>query len=337
MPDRVLVTGAAGFIGSHLVDALIDGGAEVVGLDNLSMGRRENLSRHATERRFRLVVGDVCDSGAVAAAASGCGAVVHLAAFKIPRYGNALQTLRVNALGTANVLEVAQTIGSRVVLASTSDVYGKSADLPYTESGNLTLGPPTVGRWAYAVSKLYNEHLALAYREAHGLRVAVLRLFGAYGPRQHRSWWGGPQSVFIEHLVRGEAVPIHGDGRQTRTFTYVADTVAALLAALRRPEADGEIINVGGDFEVSIVALARLVHRVLGLEGEPSIEWVPYASFARDYEDVHRRVPDTRKAERLLGFSARVALAEGLRLTIAWQRPLIEAERRVGAGGEPAA
>jgi UDP-glucose 4-epimerase len=326
------VTGAAGFIGSHLVDALLTQGAEVVGFDNLSMGCRENLAQHAALPRFRLVVGDVRDDRALAEAAAGCDRIAHLAALKIPRYGNSLQTLQVNAVGTANVLEVARETGARVVLTSTSDVYGKSSDFPYAEDGDLTLGPPTIGRWAYAASKLYNEHLALAYREAYDLGVTVLRLFGAYGPRQHRSWWGGPQAVFIERLLRGESVPIHGDGHQTRTFTYVADTVAGITAALALGGAGGEIVNIGGASEISILALARLVHRLLGFEGEPSIEWVPYASFARDYEDVRRRVPDTRKAESLLGFTARVPLEEGLRLTIAWQRPLVEAERRGGTG-----
>jgi UDP-glucose 4-epimerase len=330
--ERVLVTGAAGFIGSHLVDALLEAGIAVVGLDDLSMGCRENLVQRAEQPRFELRVGDVCDPDAVRQAARGCDHIVHLAALKIPRYGGALRTLEVNASGAGCVLEEARSSGARVILISTSDVYGKSGSLPYAESGDLTLGPPTVGRWAYAASKLYAEHLGFAFREAHGLRVAVLRLFGAYGPRQHRSWWGGPQSVFIERLLRGEAVPIHGDGRQTRTFTFVSDTVAGILAALRCDQADGEILNIGAAVETDILGLARLLHGLLGLSGEPVIEWVPYSSFARGYEDVRRRVPDPARAQKLLGFCARVPLEEGLRRTIAWQRPLVEAELREARG-----
>ncbi len=325
---RILVTGAAGFIGSHLVDALIARGHHVVGFDNFSMGKRENLAQHAREPRFRLIEGDVRDAAAVRAAAHGCDRIAHLAAFKIPRYGNSLTTLLVNSFGTELVLEAARDTGAKVVLASTSDVYGKSAQLPFREDGDLVLGPSTGRRWSYAVSKLYNEHLAFAYQEAHGLRVSVLRFFGAYGPRQHRSWWGGPQSVFIEAMLRGEKVPIHGDGRQTRTFTFVEDTVAGVVAALERDQANGEILNVGGGVETDILSLALLIHRLLGLPGEPPIEMVPYASFSRNYEDVRRRVPHTEKAERLLGVRAQVPLEEGLRRTIAWQRPLVEAELR---------
>ena len=330
---RVLVTGAAGFIGSNLVDALIARGYRVVGFDNFSMGKRENLVQHAKEPRFHMVEGDVRDPQALRAAADGCDRVAHLAAYKIPRYGNSLNTLLVNSFGTELVLETARETGAKVVLASTSDVYGKSPLLPFREDGDLVLGPSTSRRWSYAVSKLYNEHLAFAYQEAHNLRVSILRFFGSYGPRQHRSWWGGPQSVFVEAMLRGEKVPIHGDGKQTRTFTFVQDTVAGVVAALERDEANGEILNVGGGAETDILSLALLIHRLLELRGEPPIEMVPYASFSKNYEDVRRRVPSTEKAERILQFKAQVPLDEGLRRTISWQRPLIEAELAEGSRG----
>jgi UDP-glucose 4-epimerase len=330
---RILVTGAAGFIGSHLVDALLARGYQVVGYDNFSMGKRENLVHLAGEPRFRLVEGDVRDPAAVRAAAEGCERVAHLAAYKIPRYGNSLTTLLVNSFGTEVVLEAAREAGAKVVFASTSDVYGKSGQLPFREDGDLVLGPSTGRRWSYAVSKLYNEHLGFAYQEAYGLRVSALRFFGSYGPRQHRSWWGGPQSVFVEAMLRGEKVPIHGDGKQTRTFTFVEDTVAGVVAALESDKADGEILNIGGGTEIEILALAQLIHRLLGLPGEPRIEMVPYASFSKNYEDVRRRVPDASKAERLLGFKAKVAIEEGLRRTIAWQRPLVEAD--LGSAPKP--
>jgi UDP-glucose 4-epimerase len=330
-PRRILVTGAAGFIGSHLVDALMARGYAVVAFDNLSMGRRENFAHHEGDARFRFVLGDVRDRSAVGRALEGCQLVAHLAAYKIPRYGHSLDTLLVNSFGTEMVFEAARETGAKVVIASTSDVYGKSAALPFREDGDLVLGPSVGRRWSYAASKLYNEHLAFAYQEAFGLRVSVLRFFGAYGPRQHRSWWGGPQSVFIEAMLRGEKVPIHGDGQQTRTFTFVGDTVAGVVAALEHDQANGEILNIGGGTEINILSLAQLVHRLLELPGDPPIEMVPYASFSRGYEDVRRRVPDTEKAEKLIGFKAVVPLEEGLRRTIAWQRPLVEAELRDAA------
>lgn len=332
----VAVTGSAGFIGSHLVDRLLALGHRVHGVDNLSFGLRENFEHHLGHPGFRFHKVDVRDEVALAEATADCDAFVHLAALKIPRYGNALATLQVNHAGAANVLELARQRCRKVVLASTSDVYGMNPELPFQEEGNLVLGPPTVKRWSYAVSKLYDEHLALAYAEEYRLPVVALRFFGSYGPRHHLSWWGGPQSVFFEHCFAKKPLPIHGDGLQTRSFTFIDDLVEGIVAALLRPEADGQVLNLGSDEEVTILELAREVHRASGVEGELQLEFIPYRSFTgKRYDDVRRRVPDCSRAAQLLGWQARVRLADGLALTAPWHRMAMTG--RVSAVREPPA
>lgn len=333
------VTGCAGFLGSHVVDALLAQGHKVIGVDNLAYGSRENLRQCMDHPDFQFEVADVTDRPRVMELLQGCDVLVHLAAHKIPRYGNALDTLLVNADGTRAVLDVARQrarrgLPVRVALASTSDVYGKSPQLPFAEDQNLVLGPSDVPRWAYATSKLFDEHLGFAYHDECGFPVSLMRFFGSYGPRHHLSWWGGPQSVFITAVLRGQALTVHGDGLQTRTFTYVEDTVRGILACCQRHLEGCHIYNLGAaSGEINIVDFAGLVHQMvrqccpdLGLPQEALLEMVPYQSFSkRPYEDVRRRVPDTTKAQQLLGFEARVDLEEGLRRTILWHRRALEA------------
>jgi UDP-glucose 4-epimerase len=330
--QRILVTGAAGFLGSHLVDRLLLEGYEVTGLDNLSMGTLKNLAQHAANPAFRLVQGDVADAGVFAGLSGRFDSVVHLAAFKIPRYGKAIDTLRINSRGTENVLEFARQAADKCVVASTSDIYGRNPKLPFSEDDDSVLGCSKVARWGYAVSKLFDEHLAFAYQDAYGLPVTVLRFFGSYGPRQHLSWWGGPQSVFIDAVLNDREIPIHGDGLQTRSFTYVSDTVDGIYAATVRPEANGEIFNIGSTHEITILDLARTIQRLIDSTTPLRFRLVPYESFTgRGYEDVRRRIPDVSRAERILGVKATVDLETGLALTIDWQRRVT-----AGAAGVPA-
>lgn len=319
---RVLVTGVAGFLGSNLLDRLLDDGHDVVGIDNLSMGSIANIEHRLDDDRFRFLQADVTDPATFARIDDRLTHVVHLAAFKIPRYGNAADTLKVNYEGTSNVLDFGRGRSLKFVLASTSDVYGRNPALPFSESGtDSVIGSSKSPRWAYAVSKLFDEHLAYAYADAYGFPVALLRFFGSYGPRQHLSWWGGPAPVFIDAVLRDEPVKIHGDGSQTRTFTYVTDTVDGIYRALTSAGADGEIINIGGGEEISILDFAHLVKEVVGTPGPLKYDLVEYRSFTgKPYEDVMRRVPDTSFAEQCIGFEARVGLREGLERTVAWQR-----------------
>lgn len=315
---RVLVTGGAGFIGANLCRALLAMGEQVVVLDDLSHGFRRNIEELLPHERFEFVIGDVRDRAAVLEAAEGANLIVHLAAGKIPRYGSALETLQVNARGGEHVLDAARETGARLVHASTSDVYGMSPDLPFREDGNLVLGTSHVRRWAYAVSKLYDEHLAQAYREEYEIEAVSLRFFGSYGEFQNTTWWGGPQSVFIHRALRDMPLELHGDGRQTRSFTYVGDTVAGVMGAMYTPEADGEILNIGGDHEITIHDLACKVWDIVRPGEPPRLECIPYSTFGK-YQDVRRRVPDTSRAHELFGFDAKVGLDEGLRRAVAWQ------------------
>jgi UDP-glucose 4-epimerase len=320
---HILVTGAAGFLGSNFVGRALAAGHRVMGVDNLSMGLRENVSAFLTSDSFKFLERDITHAHVfddVAADTIDC--ILHLAAFKIPRYGKAIDTLKINYVGTEAVLELARRLQCKTVIASTSDVYGRNPALPFSEATtDSVIGSSKSPRWAYAVSKLFDEHLALAYSDAYGFPVSILRFFGAYGPNQPLSWWGGPPPVFIECVLEGRPIPIHGTGEQTRSFTFVSDTVEGIYQACVRDAANGEIINIGSQEEVTILELARRIKQVSGTPGELQIQWVPYESFSkRKYEDVMRRVPDGALCEKLLGVRPQILLDDGLSRTIAWQR-----------------
>ena len=231
-----------------------------------------------------------------------------------------------NVEGAHTACDVALALDVPVIITSTSDVYG-NATPPFAEDDPVVLGPSTTRRWAYAVSKLYDEHIALALAEEKGLRTTILRLFNVYGPRNHPSWWGGPITAFTETLLDGGIMELHGDGRQVRSFTYVTDTVDGFVRALDTPEAQGEILNIGSDEPITIVKLAAAVQESLGIAGPLRAKLLPYEKIGGRYQDVRCRIPDTEKAERLLGFNAGVALEEGLAKSIAWHL-----ERRAGTG-----
>ena len=205
---KFLITGVAGFLGSNLADRALADGHEVVGLDNLSMGRIENIAKALDNRSFRFLQRDVTLPETFADLATDFDVIVHLAAFKIPRYGKAIDTLKINYQGTETALEFARRLNCKIVLASTSDVYGRNPKLPFSEEGtDHVIGSSKAPRWAYAVSKLFDEHLALAYQDAYGFPVVLLRFFGSYGPNQNTTWWGGPQSVFIDCVLNDKPIP----------------------------------------------------------------------------------------------------------------------------------
>jgi UDP-glucose 4-epimerase len=320
MTKKVLVTGVAGFIGSNLLPELLKKGYEVVGLDNLSQGFMRNLEPY--KKDFRFVEADVREQGSLATLLSGVDIIVHLAAYKIPRYGNAIDTLLVNSQGTYNLLELAKERKIKVVFTSTSDVYGKNKALPFSEESDLVLGPTNIKRWAYAGSKIFDELMLFAYHEQFEVPIAIIRYFGGYGPNQNPTWWGGPQSVFIDAILTGKPLDIHGDGLQTRSFTYVTDHVDGTMRVIESDKAIGEVFNIGNTREITIIDLAKLVWKVAGKAGEPPLKFIPYKSFSGKYEDVMRRVPDITKARNVLGFDPKVDMETGLKLAYEWQRQL---------------
>ena len=338
---KIGITGVAGFIGSNLADALIARGHEVVGLDNLSMGSLGNIEHLQGCSEFAFHKIDVRDLEEMRQAFRSVDCIVHLAAFKIPRYGKAIETLEINSIGGKNVLELGRDGLRRVVLASTSDIYGKNPAVPFSETSDSIIGPTTVPRWSYAVSKLFDEHMALAYHSSYALPVTILRFFGSYGPRQHLSWWAGPQSVFISAVLKDEPVEIHGDGKQTRSFTYITDLVDGIMRAIEYDREPTAIFNLGNTEEVSILELAHLVHELCATSRPLKLKIVPYASIGGNYEDVMRRIPDITRARVVLGFEPCVGLREGLIKTIEWQEaamglPLLSrrqaVHQAVGAG-----
>lgn len=317
---RVLVTGGAGFIGSHLVERLLAEGYSVTVLDDLSGGRLGNLGDVRDHPGLRVIIGDVRDPAVLQAALEGVGVVFHLAAVVgVPRVlADPLRAIRVNVEGTERVLEACAERGISVCVASSSEVYGKGVRWPAAEGDDLRLGPATVPRWAYAVSKLLDEHLAMAWAR-RGLRVSVVRYFNVYGPRADPHGYGYVIARFMDQILRGEPITVYGDGQQTRSFIYVMDAVEGTLRAGLSPVAFGHIFNIGHSEEISILALAEKIRAIA--RSRVPIRFLPLSEvYGPDFEEVPRRVPDVSKARVLLGFEARVTLDDGLQRTWEWWR-----------------
>ncbi len=285
------------------------------------MGSVDNLVEVAGSDAFELVVSDMRDVDAYRQALGDAEAVIHLAAKKIPKYGHATDTLLMNSECAHLVLDEAAANGTRVLMASTSDVYGMSPKQPVAEEDELVIGPSTVKRWAYAVSKLFDEHLALAYAAEQDVDVTLMRFFNSYGPHHHRSWWGGPQSLFIDAALGGETLTVHGDGSQQRCFTYASDLVEGIALCLESERLSSEVINLGNpDGEVTILELAQLVCELTERDPQNAIEFIPHEGLFGKYQEVQRRVPDITKARELLDYAPHVTLREGLTETVAWHR-----------------
>ena len=300
------------------MDRLLAQGHQVVVLDNLSTGRTESISQDLANQGLIFYEGSILDSELVSRAASGCQAIFHLAA--VVGVGNVvtnpLEGILVNSRGTENVLRAAFDLGAKVLLASTSEIYGKNTKIPFHEDDDRLLGSTSVSRWSYSTAKALDEHMAFAYAE-RGLPITIVRYFNSYGPRCGISGYGSVISRFISSALAGETLRVHGDGEQTRCFCYVEDTVEGSLRAMSRPEGLGRVFNIGKDSEITISELAK---KIIELTDSTSrTEHIPYKEvFGDRFEDVRRRVPDVSRAEQLLGFKARISLEEGLKKTIEW-------------------
>ena len=299
---RVLVTGGAGFIGSHLSEALLDRGDEVWALDDLSTGRLENLSTFARHPRFHFVEGSVLDGSTVQGLVSQCERVFHLAAAVGVKFvlENPLRSLRTNIRGTEEVLEACARHRRRVVLFSSSEVYGKGIAVPFAENDDRVMGPTHKLRWSYACAKAVDECLAQAYWEHEQLKVTVVRCFNTCGPRQTGAYGMVIPSMVLRAL-RDEPILVYGDGQQSRCFSAVSDVVRGSLLLADCEAAEGEIFNIGSDEEVTIAQLAERV-RTMCASSSP-IEFVPYEQiYGRSFEDLRRRVPSLIKIHRYVGY-----------------------------------
>ena len=313
---RLLVTGGAGYIGSHLVDALLDEGHEVAVLDNLTTGRMANLQHRLKEIRF--VNGSILDDALVQSEVERVDQVFHLAAAVGVRniVEDPLHSLLINTRGTENVLAACFHHWKKVLVASTSEVYGKTAQIPMREDDDRVLGPTTVHRWSYSTAKAIDEHLAFAYG-AVGLPVVIVRYFNSYGPRLDEKGYGSVVANFMRGSLAGEPLAVHGDGRQSRCFTYVDDTVRGTQLAAFTPEAEGMVINLGTTAETTILELAAMIRDRVG--STSPVEFVDYASYyGPGFEDTLRRVPDITRARAILGWEPTVDLSDGLDRTLKW-------------------
>jgi UDP-glucose 4-epimerase len=313
---RILVTGGAGFIGSHLSEALLDRGHEVWALDDLSTGRLENLSSFERHPRFRFLEGDVADQALVNGVVAQCEQVFHLAAAVGVKYvlENPLRSLLTNIRGSEVVLEACDAHHRKVMLFSSSEVYGKGVSVPFSEDDDRLMGPTHKLRWSYACGKAVDECLAQAYHQQRQLPVTVVRCFNTCGPRQTGAY-GMVIPNMIGRALRGEPILVFGDGTQTRCFSAVSDVVRGVLMLMDTPGAEGEIFNVGTDEEISVLDLAKRIQRMC--DSRSSIQFVPYEQvYGKSFEDMSRRVPDLSKIERFTGYRPEVSLDGLLEITV---------------------
>src|SRR5437762_7156787 len=316
---RVLITGGAGFIGSHLADAYLQRGDEVFVIDDLSTGSIENIRHLKDHPRFHYTIENVHNQPVTAELVDQCDVIFHLAAAVGVKLivESPVRTIETNVHGTEVVLSLANKKKKRVLIASTSEVYGLSAEVPFREDGNLVMGATTKGRWSYACSKAIDEFLALAYWREKKLPTIVVRLFNTVGPRQ-TGQYGMVIPTFVKQALTGRPITVYGDGKQSRCFGYVGDVVGALIKLMDHPEAVGQVFNIGSNREITIFDLARRVKELTNSKSE--IVFVPYdEAYEEGFEDMPRRVPDIRKVNALVGFRPEMKLDGILRSVIDYQ------------------
>jgi UDP-glucose 4-epimerase len=324
--SNFLITGGAGFIGSHLCEALLSAGHCVTAFDNLSTGNVRNLKQCHKSSHFTFVEGDVLNATAVARAIQDADVVVHLAAaLGVQRIlQQPVQTLEVNVLGTHHILNAARENDCRVLIASTSEVYGKGVRVPFSEDDDLLLGATSKSRWGYATSKMLDEFMALAYHQEYQTDAVIFRLFNTVGPRQSNEY-GMVLPRLVRQALLSEPLTIFGDGLQSRCFCHVTDVVRAILDLLLRPEASGQVFNIGNTEEVTILSLAEKIIQLCGSESQ--ISYVPYSdAYPAGFEDMRRRVPNTQKIQALSGWQPCYSLTQIIDSVIEYERAMLSNE-----------
>jgi UDP-glucose 4-epimerase len=305
---QVLITGGAGFIGSHLAERLIARGDQVCVIDDLSTGSVENIRALKAHRNFEYFIDSLINERLMAELVDSADVIYHLAAAVGVKLivESPTRTMETNIRGTEIVLELAAKKKKRVLITSTSEVYGKSETIPFREENDLVLGPPDKGRWSYACSKLIDEFLAIAYWKEKAVPTVVARMFNVVGPRQ-TGRYGMVVPSLIKQALAGEDLTVYGDGLQTRCFTHVRDAIQALVALAEHPQANGDVFNIGSTEEISVLELARRIKRLTNSESE--IIFIPYdKAYEQGFEDMRRRVPDLTKINRLIGYAPTMTL-----------------------------
>ena len=326
---RVLITGGAGFIGSHLAEACLANGDEVYIIDDLSTGTIENIHHLQEDSRFAnklfVHIDTILHHDLMVELIGICDIVFHLAAAVGVLYilENPLESIKINIQGTEKVLELCNKFKKKVLIASTSEVYGKHTHAPLVETDNIIYGPSSKFRWSYAASKLMDEFTALAYYRTHGLEVIITRLFNTVGPRQTGTY-GMVIPRFVAQALSNKPLTVYGDGSQTRTFTYVKDVVQALMALVKAEDAVGQVLNVGGTEEITIFDLAQKIITATGSKSKT--EFIPYdKAFGKDFEDMQRRVPGIEKIKKIIGFNPKTDIDEILKQVIDFTEQKIQA------------
>jgi UDP-glucose 4-epimerase len=309
---HTLITGGAGFIGSHLAEALLRRGDQVTVIDDLSTGRFENIEPLTADKNFRFALETITNETVMDRLGSECDRILHLAAAVGVELivNDPVRTIETNVMGSEAVLRVARRYRRKVFLASTSEVYGKNNKVPFSEEDDGVFGATTVTRWAYATSKALDEFLALAYHRSHYLPVVIGRFFNTVGPRQSAQY-GMVIPRFVSQALRGDPITVYDDGAQSRCFCNVRDVVRAILLLIENPAAEGQVFNIGSTEEISMRALAEMVKSRTGSASE--IAFIPYQqAYKGGFEDMRQRIPDIQKVRRVTGWQPEITLAKTL-------------------------
>lgn len=323
----ILITGAAGFVGSHLTERCLNAGYRVIAVDDMSQGMTINLNKCRKQKEFHFIKADLTEASTVGKISEVFSklkikkieAIIHLAAKKIPRYGGRNKTIAANFNTTQTVCEVGSKFKSKIVFASTSDVYGLTKDFPFKEDGAVVFGPSYVGRWSYGASKYLSEQLLWGYHEDFDLPIVILRIFGVYGPRMVKGWKGNAVSAFFEQSVGGKKIDLHGTGEQTRSFVFIEDLIEGILKAIKLKSAENRIINIGSREVISMKELAGKIFRLVNHDKRAKYKYVSYKSFTgREYQDIMAKLPDLKTAKKYLNWSPRTVLDDGLKETFDW-------------------
>jgi len=313
---KALITGGAGFIGSHLAERLLETGNEVTAVDDLSTGNMANLEAAMAHRKFQLVVDDVRNSETMHLLVERCDVVFHLAAAVGVQLivDQPVHTIETNIHGTEVVASIANKFRKKLLIASTSEVYGKSEKVPFCEDDDTVLGSTRFSRWSYACSKAIDEFLAMAYHQQFGLEVVIARFFNTVGPRQ-AGQYGMVIPRFVERALRGQPLEVYGSGKQKRCFGYVGDVVGCVLKLMEKKEAAGRVFNIGSTEEISIEDLADKIIQMTGSRSTKN--YLSYEeAYGRSFDDMMRRIPSLERVKKLVGYEPRTSLTETLELVI---------------------